>query len=500
MQSVPVSVDRSSSEPLQRQLRRGLIAAIHEGTLQPGQKILSSRALAEKLGIARNTATAVYDELIARGYLESLPRRGCFVAARGRSAERPAGLKTVVDWDARMAVHPSRLNHIRKPQNWHDYPYPFIFGQVDRQLFPLNAWRESSRDTLGRAALDWWSADRAVDDDPMLIEQIRSRILPECGIYARPEEILITLGAQEGFYLLAQLLAGPGRRVGCEMPGYPDSRFIFELTGAESVPLPVDERGARISPGSNLDLAILTPGAQCPTMTVMPGGRRDEILARAAQDDFLIVEDDHEGLVSFSGEPSLKSRDRDGRVIYLGTLSKVLAPGVRLGFMIAPEPLVTEARWLRRLVHRSVPLNNQRTAAIFLAEGHFLALIRKLRAAHADRWYRVIEHLPELLPGFRTPDPCNGGASVWLECPEGVDARVLNRVALEAGVLFESGDPFVPPEQAGRYLRLGLSLIQTEAIVPGMRKLGELAAELAAAGPGPIESAELAQSLLQRSG
>lgn len=482
MQTLPVTIDRTSAEPLQRQLRRALIAAIHEGKLLPGQKMISSRALAQKLGIARNTATAVYDELVARGYLEAQPRRGCFVATRGAGLVRPAANLSVVDWGTRIGAHPSRLNHIRKPMNWKDYPYPFIFGQVDPRLFPLAAWRACSRDALGRASADWWAADRAVDDDPMLIEQIRTRILPERGIFARPEEILVTLGAQEGFYLIAQLLAGPGKRVGCELPGYPDSRFIFALSGAAITALPIDGKGARIAPGLGLDLAVLTPGAHCPSMLVMPDPRRDEILARASQDDFLIVEDDYEGEFSFGPDLSLKSRDRDGRVIYLGTLSKVLAPGVRLGFLVAPEPLVTEARWLRRLVHRSAPLNNQRTAAIFLAEGHYRTLVRQLRAAHAERWYRAMEHLPALLPGFGLPEPCHGGSGLWLECPAAVDGRALIAAALAEGVLMESGDPFVSPEQAGRFLRLGLSLIETGAIVPGLRRLGEIADRLAGQG------------------
>lgn len=500
MNHLPVSIDRTSSEPLQQQLRRGVIASIHDGKLRPGQKILSSRGLAVKLGIARNTVTAAYDELVALGYLEAHPRRGLYVSAKAGTHVPPETAASGLDWHARLTSRPSQFNHVRKPANFNDYPYPFVFGQVDKRLFPLNAWRASSRDTLGRASLDWWSADRAVDDDPMLIEQIRSRILPERGIYARPEEILITLGAQEGFYLTAALLAGQGRKVGCEMPGYPDARFIFELTGAESVALPLDSEGAQIQKHAGLDIAILTPGAQCPTMTIMSRQRRDEVLDLAEQDDFLIVEDDHEGPVSFSPEPALKSRDHNGRVIYLGTLSKVLAPGVRLGFMVAPDPLIAEARWLRRLVHRSVPLNNQRTAAVFLADGHYLALVRKLRAAHADRWHRVMENLSTLLPGFRTPDPCHGGSCVWLECPEGVDARVLNREALAAGVLFESGDPFVPAHDAGRYLRLGLSLIDTEAIIPGMRLLGEIAKDLenkgsgAAIETGSIGMPQLAQS------
>jgi len=110
--------------------------------------------------------------LITLGYLEALPRRGCFVAAREGRGAPPVEKPTEVYWQARMKKHPSKLNHIRKPQNWHDYPCPFIYGQMDRQIFPLNAWRGPSRDTLRRAALDWWSADGAVDIDDFIVSKI----------------------------------------------------------------------------------------------------------------------------------------------------------------------------------------------------------------------------------------------------------------------------------------------------------------------------------------
>ncbi|WP_251363677.1 PLP-dependent aminotransferase family protein [Epibacterium ulvae] len=461
-------------------MRRALISAIATGQLAPGQKVQSTRMFADKLGIARNTVAAVFEELAMRGYLEAKPRRGYYISTDLPTGKPQSEAASELDWNSRLLHHPSQLNHIRKPLNWQDYKYPFAYGQVDPSLFPLNAWRASSRDMLGRAAVSWWGADRAIDDDPMLIKQIQTQILPDRGIYARPEEIIVTLGAQEGLYLISQLLAGPGKRVGCEVPGYPDSSFIFDLSGSEVTPLAIDKQGAVIPPNSGLDLAVLTPGAHCPSMTVMSGKRRDQVLNAARQDDFLVVEDDYEGDVSFVKDLALKSRDKDGRVLYLGTLSKILAPGVRLGYLVAPEPVIQEARWLRRLIHRSAPLNNQRAAAIFLAEGHYHALVRKLRTSHQDRWERVMENLPKLMPGFRTPDPCHCGRSVWLECPDGVDARDLFTAAGKAGITFESGDPFVPPDQAGRFLRLGLSVINTDLIVPGMKKLGEIADNLAA--------------------
>ncbi|PJE27634.1 transcriptional regulator, GntR family [Pseudooceanicola antarcticus] len=471
-------ISRHGSEPIQSQLRRGIVDAIHSGQMQLGQKMPASRQLAGQLGIARNTVTAVYEDLVARGYLESRPRLGVFVArdlpAEPGTAPRPRP-GDGPDWDTRLNQRPSRLRHLQKPSNWQDYRYPFISGQVDPSLFPINTWRSCSRDALGRSAIDWWTADRADEDDPLLVEQIRSQILPQRGIYARSDEILVTLGAQEGLYLLARLLAGPGTTVGCERPGYPDSRHIMQLSGAAIRDLSVDGEGARLE--GAMDLAVLTPGFQSPTMVTMSPARQAEVLDRAARDDILLIEDDYEGATAAPGTTTLRGLDRSGRVAYLGTLSKILAPGVRLGFLVADPALVAEARWLRRLIHRSAPLNNQRTAGIFLAEGHYLALQRRLREALMRRHAEVLAACARYLPGFRHPET-SGGTSLWLECPEGLDGRALITEAARRGVLIESGDAFVPEEQAGRFLRLGISHIDEARIDDGLAELGRAADSL----------------------
>ncbi|MGZ9811884.1 MocR-like pyridoxine biosynthesis transcription factor PdxR [Pseudoroseicyclus sp. H15] len=479
-------LDRSAAEPIQVQLRRSLITAIKSGRLTPGQRMPPSRQLAQQVGVARNTVTLVYDELVARGYLTAEPRKGVFVAeVQGEGTAAPAAPPSGErpDWNDKLRQRPAQLRHIVKPSNWQDFEFPFIYGQVDPKLFPYNIWRACSRDALGRGAIDWWSADRAVEDDPMLVEEIRSHILPEKGILAEPDEILITLGIQHGIYLLSQLLVRPGARVGVESPGYPDARHIFDASGAELVEMDVDAEGARMDHAGKLDVMMVTPTHQCPTMVTMSAERRAEVLARARADDAIVIEDDYEGETTFTeGVTSLKSADRDGRVAYLGTLSKVLAPGVRLGFMVADRTLVAEARWLRRLMNRSAPLNNQRTAAIFLAEGHYLGLIRSLRTAHAARWQRLAKGVDRYLPGFRR-SAGEGGSSVWLECPPGIDAVALAARAAEMGVLVESGDPFVREADLGRFIRLGVAYIDESLIEAGLKRLAEAAASLQPAAP-----------------
>ncbi|GGB58624.1 GntR family transcriptional regulator [Tistrella bauzanensis] len=507
---------RDPGTTIQASLRQAVVQAIAEGRLATGQKLPPSRRWATQLGIARNTVTAVLDDLVARGYLVSAERRGYFVAghpgAEGDPLPPPppppvpaAAADThdtgdadapAVDqdpaagpvWIQRFTMQPGRLRNIEKPRDWQRYPYPFIYGQVDQDLFPIAVWRQCSRDALGRSAVNYWAADQIVDDDPLLIEQIRRHILPARGIYARADEILITLGSQHGLYLLSRLLVRPADVVGIEDPGYPDARNIFALAEGSVRLLPVDDGG--IDPdGTALDgvtLAVVTPSYHCPTMVTMPQPSQRALLARAIRDDMLLIEDDYEGETRFEADArSLKSMDRTGRVIYLGSLSKVLAPGVRLGFMVGAAPLIAEARALRRLMHRTAPLNNQRTAAIFLAEGHYQGLVRTLRVSMKQRWDVATRAVDLHIPDVVRP-PSTGGSSIWLRLPDGLAETGLGDAARRRGVLFESGQAFFAAPPPGHdHIRLGLSSIGPDRIGEGVQRLAAALAEAQrAARPG----------------
>lgn len=477
--------EREAGQTIQGALRQSIIGAIGDGRLAPGQRLPPSRALAERMGVARNTVIAVYEELVARGYLISTERRGYFVEGQAgqlavnENAERPEGAQQQTDWSARFATTPAAWRHISKPTNWQDYRFPFIYGQVDPELFPVAVWRTCSRDALGRAAVNYWAADHAVDDDPLLIEQICRQILPQHGVFARPEEVLVTLGSQHGLYLLSQLLVRPGEKVGIEEPGYTDARNIFALSRGQVRGVPVDAGGLCLGPWlDGLRYAVVTPAHQCPTMVTMPNERRQALLQWARDADAGLIEDDYEGETRFEANmPALKSMDRDGRVIYLGTLSKVLAPGVRIGFMVAPVPVIREARALRRLMHRSAPLNNQRTAAIFLAEGHCQGLVRSLRQALKERWEVICAAVAVALPDFRR-SPSIGGSSIWLTCPADIQPAALLAKARERGVLFEPGEPFFAQPPAEQHFRLGFSSIPASRIPDGVRALAAAVADL----------------------
>ena len=464
---------------LQAQIRQALVAAIEGRTLSAGTRLPSSRKLAKVLDVARNTVIFAYDQLLDEGYLVSHARSGVFVASlEARTRPDPTPTRPVPDgWTARFALRPSLLRHIAKPRDWQSYPYPFLFGQFDPSLFPMRRWRESVAAASSPLSVSQWASDLIDDDDPELLEQLRAQVLPRRGIWAAEGEVMITIGAQQALYLVTRLLVGPGTSVAIEDPGYPDARHMVELAGGVVWPLPVDPEGALWHDGlATCRLVVLTPGHQCPTTAILSPDRRRAVLAAARAQDAVIIEDDYDADLFAEGERALplKSHDAEGRVIYIGSLSKVVAPGLRLGYMVAPAPVIAELRVLRRIMLRHPPSNNQRAMARFIGLGHYHGHLRRLAVALSERAAIVDAALPRHLPGFVTRRDA-GAASAWIVGPDGFDARVLAEAARDAGVLIEPGDVFFAnPEQGRHCFRLGFSSIRAERIEEGVRRLGRL--------------------------
>ena len=480
-------LDRRPNISIQGQIREMLVSAILGRQLPPGDPLPSSRKLAKSLGVSRNTVVLAYQGLVDDGYLESRERSGFYVTddiLEGRAdepapptAQMGSNSGTTPDWAARFRVRPSHQANVEKPGNWLTFPYPFIYGQVDQSLFPIAQWRECSRQALGRKGMDAWTGDAMAADDPMLVEQIQTRLLPRRGILARDDEILVTLGAQNALYILAALLVSPETRVAIEDPGYPDVRNIFGLKTDHILPIPVDANGLPIDGRlDDADIVFVTPSHQAPTTVTMPKDRRHDLMTRAGEQDFVIIEDDYEWETNYVSEPTpaLKSMDTNGRVIYVGSLSKTLFPGLRLGYLVGPAPLIREARALRRLMLRHAPNNNQRTAALFLALGHHDSLVHKLQKSYRERWRIMGQALADHLPGW-SKAPTFGGTSYWVSGPDGFDAARLADRALDDGVIIEPGGVnFALKEAPRNNFRLGFSSIAAERIEPGIRLLADI--------------------------
>lgn len=485
-----ISLDPASGASLQQQLRQQIANAILDGFVPPDQPLPSSRKLASELQIGRNTVMLAYDQLVDDGFLVARQRSGYFVNPQVLVAavdETPGDLPQApapAGWSRWIRPRPSELVSISKPDDWQSYPHPFIYGQIDESLFPTRQWRECWRDAVSVSAINAWSGDHVDRDDPALVEQIRTRLLPRRGVRVGADEILVTVGAQHALYLAMQLLLNVKRTLGVENPGYVDARNIASLNHAQIRALDVDEHGMVVDAVLvGCDCVYVTPSHQSPTTVTMPRERRQALLDMARTEDFLVIEDDYETETRFEErpEPALKSLDRDDRVIYVGSLSKTLAPGLRMGYLVAPADFIREARALRRLMLRHPASNNQRAIALFLERGYHDALLGKLRKTYQQRAGQLRAAIATWLPDYRVM-PGTGGSSLWIEGPSTLDSRQLAALAASRGVLIEPGDVFFyqaePPRNC---FRLGYSSIADAAIEPGIRLLAEAAAELAAA-------------------
>ena len=472
---------------LQGQIREMLVDAILTGVLAPGSPVPSSRELAKHLGVGRITVVMAYQQLAEEEFLLSHERKGHFVhpevlQGRSRPAKRQRQIasseadKVSTDWSRRLWLRPSRQRSIVKEEDWQKYPYPFLYGQFDKELFPTAAWRECCLQSLGVVDIRRWAPDHITRDDEGLIQQIQTKVLPRRGVWASPEEIIVTVGAQHALYMVADLLMREGTCIGIEDPCYPDARNIFNSRTSQVIPIAVDEDGMPVVKAMRkLEYLYVTPSHQCPTGVTMPLDRREALLDAAEKNDLIIIEDDYESESSFDEQPipALKSLDRSNRVIYIGSLSKSLAPGLRVGYIVAPPELITELRALRRLMIRHPSTFVQRTLSMFISLGHYEAQLRRLGQAQKERHAELTAAMAEYLPQCHIT-PVRGGGSCWVRLPAHISAQALAREAVQHGVLIEPGDVFFTASRnVGNFVRLGYQSIPTSQVREGIRALAE---------------------------
>ena len=464
---------------LQARIQQTVAEGILSGRFRRGEKLPSSRKLAHHLGVSRITVTLAYTELLANDYLTSRGRSGYYVsddAPEPPQFENTPKREDTVDWSRALGQKFTGAVALVKPQDWAQYRYPFLYGQTDPQLFDHANWRLCALQALGAKDFAALTRDYYDQDDPQLVEFILRHTLPRRGIAAKPDEVLITMGAQNALWMTSQVLLNQRRHAVIENPCYPALRGVLTQSRCHLSALDVDEDG--LPPDQipeHTDVIFTTPSHQCPTSYTMPLARRQALLTRARSLDALIVEDDYEFEMAYlkSPMPALKSLDEDGRVIYVGSFSKSLFPGLRLGYLVGSAPFIREVRALRAAILRHPPGLTQRTTAYFLSLGHYDSLIRRTGKALNDR--RVImEHAIGKYGLTIAGKGTYGGSSFWMQAPEHVDCEDLAKRLSKVGVLIEPGTAFFAGESPPRnYYRLAYSSIAQARIDPGVAEIAK---------------------------
>jgi len=438
-----INLDRNDPQSIQTQLTRQLKRMIQAGNLSAGERLPSTRELAGDLGISRNTVVSAYEMLMGEGYLESELRSGFRVnqAARAFSARSQT---PIAGADAERSQQLPRL------------PVPFRPTQPDVNLFPLQIWnRHRNRILRKETSLLHYQSRFPVGLDSLRCS-VADYLRDSRGVRCQWHEVAITSGSQQALYLLAQLLLKTGSRVLMEDPGYPGARNAWSQAGAVIVPAKVDSDGIQLSrkPHPKISLIYVTPSHQFPMGACMSLARRLALLETAYSSGAWIVEDDYDAEFRYSSPPlpSLQSLDEQRRVIYIGSFSKTLFPGLRIGYVVLPPELVDSFAALKSLVDDFSPLIDQATLATFIDSGAFYSHLRRCRKHYAERQNFFLEqvkrfglplHFPVLGRGMNLagllPKGTNDAALSMRLQKVGLDVPPLTRYAIQAappGLLF----------------------------------------------------------------
>ncbi len=400
-------LDPASSAPFYRQIYDRFRTAITSGVLKPGDRIPAARALASDLGLARGTVEAAYSLLAAEGYIEARGQAGTIVTP-GLEPRTPVALIRLMP-DRETVVPSFRPDSIR----------PFQMGLPAVDAFPRKIWAR-----LGARCIRAMQPSDMVHPSVFGLQSLRAEIATYLqvsrGIHCSPSQIFLTSGYRHTIELIAYALLKAGDRVWLENPGYPPTREVLANMNIGSVPVPVDHDGMVIADGircaPRARAAVVTPAHQSPLCVTLSLPRRLALLDWAARHNAWVIEDDYDGEYRYVSRPlpALKSLDRDGRVLYAGTFSKVLLPSLRLAYLVVPEALVEQFQQLVHALAGGSPQLTQAIVTAFMAEGHFARHIQRMRKLYAERREATVAGLESVLGKHMRIDAQPGGMHLIL--------------------------------------------------------------------------------------
>jgi GntR family transcriptional regulator/MocR family aminotransferase len=464
---LPPRGSRNILQALHRQLR----AAILDGRLKPDLRLPATRALADALGVSRNTAVATYDLLLSEGYLVARPGSGTYVADMLPRQRAPVPAAPA-EGDARLSPFwrmPPAIIRMDGPAVRDD----FRVGLSDKGPFPFEIWRRLSARAL-RGLSKMPAAYAPAEGRPELRDAIARHISFARAVAAQGDDVIVTSGAQQAFDLLARVLVTPGMVVAVEEPGYPPLRNAFAAAGARVIGVAVDAEGLIVDDvPADARIVCVTPSHQFPLGPAMSPQRRAALLDFARGSGAVIVEDDYDGEFRFSGRPleALQTLDRGDCVFYVGTFSKSLFPALRLGFVVTPAWARTALVAAKQHADWHGPVLAQDTLAAFIDEGHLARHVRKMRKLYGERRRQLIAAMAVHCGGWLQPIAGAAGLHLAARLDPAIDAGMMVERALAAGIRTQSLARYATRPGAPNGLTFGFGMIATERIEPAIRRL-----------------------------
>ncbi|WP_158783182.1 PLP-dependent aminotransferase family protein [Pantoea sp. BAV 3049] len=469
---VAYRIGQAMSGTLGKRLYDALQQSIQEGTLAPGTRLPASRDLAAELEVSRNTVIAAYEQLQSEGYLKTRKGSGTFISDRLPEPDMPVGeerLDGAQNTSGQLTLSRRGEQLLSRSGASQRQWGAFMPGVPDVRHFPHKTWQKIVRRLNARLPVELLSYSQHGGYAPLqhaLVDYLRVARSVRC----TTDQILITSGTHQSLDLLAKMLFNPGDRVWVEEPGYWGHRSVLEINGLQTVPVTVDDDGMQLPSTGEVTvppgLICVTPSHQYPTGSVMGLERRKALLMQAKAWGSLIVEDDYDSEFRYGENPisSLQGLDASDSVIYLGTFSKTLYPGLRTSYMVVPKPLAERLKIAHSELYRGGYGITQLTLAEFIREGHYAAHVRQMRQLYSRRREALVEVIcRELGPEFIGQNS-NAGLHLILALPETVDDVALSRLLEQQEVWTRPLSVYYQAEAKRRGLILGYACVDEAAM------------------------------------
>lgn len=464
--------------PLYRQVYLRLREAILSGAFHSGEKLPSTRDIAEQLGISRTVVVLAYEQLLGEGFTVGRHGSGTYVsssvgASRFGSSEGSVNLH-LSRYGSLAASAWSRVNFPARRAR--ALPYDFSYGRSDVETFPFEMWRRVLLRCARKAPvseLDYGPAGGNIS----LQEAICTHLRRSRAVVCDPSQVIVVNGSQQALDLIARVLIERGDRVAIEDPIYQGTSEILRAAGARLLPVAVDRDGLDPSRlAANARIAFVTPSHQYPTGAILPLARRLALLEWARRRNAAIVEDDYDGEFRYEGQPleSLQGLDRDGRVIYIGTFSRTIFSALRIGYVVAPKRLVSAFAAAKWLCDRHTPALEQQALAEFISSGMYERHLRRVRRRNAARRQALLESVHKNLGDRAELTGDGAGAHVVLWPKRRVTEEQVIAAAAARGVGVYGISPYFlkKPERTG--ILVGYSRMREREIREGIRRLAEV--------------------------